>query len=193
MTSSSLTRHLQTDLDSSMSERARVEAAFDRHSSATYRFVVVRVGGDRHLADDLMQQLWLQCIGSQTVTIPDDRLEFWFRGIAKNLLRSHWRTTRNRPTHLPIAEPALASELAEKLSSEELPAAALERREVCDQLSLALTALPTVEQELMVGYYFRDRTHAELAELLGISTRSVEGRLYRARQALRQELLGLRP
>ncbi len=192
MTSSSLTGHLHTALDSSMSERARVEAAFDRHSSTTYRYVVVRVGGDRHLADDLMQQLWLQCIGSETVAIPDDRLEFWFKAIAKNLLRSHWRTARNRPTHLPIADPGLASELAAKLTAEEMPAAELERREVRDQLLLALTALPTFEQELVVGYYFRDRTHAELAELLGISARSVEGRLYRARQALRQELLGLR-
>ena len=44
---------------------------------------------------------------------------------------------------------------------------------------LAITELPAAEQELIVGCYFDDVPHAELAARVGISERAVEGRLYR--------------
>ena len=165
---------------------AAMEAAFDRCKRSIYRYIVVRVG-DAHLADDLMQQLWLHARNSEA-SVPQDELEFWLRGIAKNLVRTHWRRQARRPTSLPLADPGLAGELAGRLASEELPAESLERKEVRDQLLLAITALASEDQELIVEHYFHDRSHAELAAEHGLSLRGVEGRLYRARQDLREKL-----
>ncbi|MBU0640834.1 MAG: RNA polymerase sigma factor [Planctomycetes bacterium] len=161
--------------------------AFDRTAPALYRYFVVRTGGDTHLADDLMQQVWVQAAGSRA-DVPANESEFWLRGIAKNLLRSHWRKQTRRPAHVPLADPALAAELAERLVSEELPPLILTRREVQEQLLLALTELPASQQELIVGHYFNGRSHADLAAESGLSERAVEGRLYRARQALQRKL-----
>lgn len=171
-------------------DRREPEADFDRHATALYRYFLVRTGGDSHRADDLMQQLWLQWRqGGQHV--PGDELEFWLRRVARNAILALWRTQRRRPPHHPIADPSLAADLAVRITSEELPPGLLERREVRDQLMLALTSLPGADQELIIEHYFHGRSFAELGRALSLSERAVEGRLYRARQALRTRLADL--
>jgi len=192
MISSGVTTPLSIAVASSIGECFTMKAAFDRHAPVLYRYVVVRVGGDTHLTDDLMQQLWLQA-GNGAASVPDDQVEFWLRGVARNLIRAHWRRARHRPAQLPIADPRLSSVLADRLATEELPPKVLERKEVRDQLLLALTSLKTQEQELIISHYFQGRTHADLAEATGLSVRAVEGRLYRARQALQRNLRELDP
>ena len=139
-------------VDVIVDQRARLEAAFDQQGTALHRYLVVRTGGDRHLADDLMQQVWLQLRGAadRTQPIQDDELEFWLRGIARNLVRAYWRQVRQRPEGVPMPQPRLAAELADRMGNDELPVRMLERHEVRDQLVLALTALPTADQELIV-------------------------------------------
>ncbi len=167
-----------------------LDAAFDRCARGLHRFIMIRVGGDSHLADDLMQQLWLRA-ARRGHGVPTDELAFWLRAVARNLVHDHWRTAARRPAHLPMSDPALAAELSERLVTEELPAAVLDRREVRDQLLLAVTELRDDEQALIIEHYFRGASQAELACKLGISDRAVEGRLYRARQALRASLKDL--
>jgi RNA polymerase sigma factor (sigma-70 family) len=123
--------------------------------------------------------------------VPSEEIEYWLKRVATNLIREHWRKQARRPAHVPLAEPALAAELAEKIAKEQLPEAFWERKEAQDQLILAVTDLPGEEQELIVGHYFQSESHARLARRLGISERAVEGRLYRARQALREKLRNL--
>ncbi len=175
--------------------RRRVEAAFDRCGPMLHRYVAVRVGGDTHLADDLLQQLWLQINrhGSGCERIADSELEYWFKAVARNLIRAEWRRRGSRPTTVPIASAELAAELADRFTSERLSPELLESKEVRDQLLLAITGLSNEEQVLIVGYYFCHRSHAALAGELGISKRAVEGRLYRARAALRDCLRELDP
>ncbi len=167
---------------------ACVDALFDVHGRGLYRFFVVRCG-DAHLADDLMQQLWLQArIGRPPQ--PPEQAAAWLWAAARNLVALHWRLARRRPA-AALVEPAVARELGERMSREPLPAEWLERREVRDQLLLALTELSGPEQELLVGHYFVGQSLRALAEQSGASERAVEGRLYRARLALRERLVAL--
>jgi RNA polymerase sigma-70 factor (ECF subfamily) len=162
--------------------RVDADSAFDLHARGLYRFFAVRTG-DPHLADDLMQQLW---VASRTGRCPASSEEAgrWLAAIARNLLTTHWRRAGARPAHVPLADPALAAELAERLSREPLPLEELDRREVRDQLLLALSMLGGPDQDLVVAHYFEGRTFGEMAQRLGVSSRAVEGKLYRARQAL---------
>lgn len=168
-----------------------LERAFDACADSLYRYFAVRCGRDGHLADDLMQQLWVHA--HNLPATPPDQLEFRLRAIAKNLLRTHWRRHGSRPAPVPLADPALAADLAESLVTAELPEDVLVRQEVQDQLLLALTELPSAQQALIVGHYFENRSLAELGERSGLSPRAVEGRLYRARLALREKLQNLEP
>lgn len=165
------------------------ERRFDLCSSALYRYFAVRTG-DAHLADDLMQQLWLHA-QRRAAEIPPAEVEFWLRSVARNLVNTHWRSVGRRPTHVPMPDANLAAELAERLVTHDLPADQLERREIRDQLLLAITELDAADQELIVGHYFQNESHAALAARMAISPRAIEGRLYRARQALYSRLQSL--
>ncbi len=167
-----------------------IEALFDRHCRSLYRYVVVRMGGDAQLADDVMQQVWLAALRTGG-SVPADEIEFWLRGVARNILAAHRRRLANRPKQLPLADRVLASELAEALESSPLPPELVDKKETKDQLLLALTQLPSDAQELIAGRYFRGWTVERLAGTLGLSLRAAEGRLYRARQALKQALAHL--
>jgi RNA polymerase sigma-70 factor (ECF subfamily) len=168
---------------------AALQRIFRRCGVGLYRYIRVRTGDD-HTADDLMQQLWLSARRG-VADVPEERIEFALRAIATNLVRTLWRQRKCRPPHVPIADPRLAAELAERLAHDDLPAAELERSELHDQLLLALTELPAADQELIIGYHFQDRSYADLAERLSLSVRAVEGRLYRARALLREKLSAL--
>jgi len=165
---------------------ADLQRAFARYGRSLYRYFAVRTG-DGHQAEDLMQQLWMQAQRNST-NVPADTIEYWLKAVARNLVRQHWRKRATIPLHLPIADPALAAELADRIATEDLPEECLQRREIRDQLLLAITELGSAEQELIAAYYFQDESQADLARQLSVSERAVEGRLYRARQALRQKL-----
>lgn len=171
---------------------AHIQRAFARCSRSLYRFVAVRVGDDADLADDLMQQLWVRA-ATGARDVPEGEIEYWLRAVARNLVREHWRKCGAASRHIPVADPTVATGLAERITTEELPEELLEQREVRDQLILAVTELGTDEQELVVAHYFQGLSHATIAERDGISERAVEGRLYRARRTLRDKLRELQP
>jgi RNA polymerase sigma-70 factor (ECF subfamily) len=167
---------------------AAFESVFDECSTAFYRFFAVRTR-DRHHADDLMQQLWMQA-RPRGVSITAGEIEFWLRSVARNLLATFWRKRLRRGV-AQAADSQVASELARRLATEELPTAELERREYRELLLLAITELSAAEQELILGCYYEGLSHAALAARLGVSERAIEGRLYRARQTLREKLQSL--
>ncbi len=162
---------------------------YHRCAPGIYRFLAVRLG-DSDLAEDFMQQVWLQA-RPRACALPSAEVEPYLRTVARNLVRLHWRRRHSRPAGIPIADPSLAAELSRRLVTEDLPSDVLDRREVHDQLLLALTLLGSDDQQLIGGSYFEGLTHAELAGRFGVSERAVEGRLYRARRALRDALAEL--
>jgi RNA polymerase sigma-70 factor (ECF subfamily) len=150
----------------------------------------VRLGGDRALADDVMQQVWIAASQSCTRDEVQD-WEAWLRGIARNLCRQHWRRSACRPPGVPLADPAVAAQVAELLDRAPLPQELLARREVQDQILLALTLLPAADQALIIRHHFRGESQARIAEDTQTTVRAIEGRLYRARRALRSCLTQL--
>ena len=190
MTSTSVTAGWLMSARMAADDQTNLERAFARHGRSLYRYFAVRTGGDAHQADDLMQQLWVRAkTGSASVSA--DEIEYWLKAVAGNLVREHWRKQSTRPRHVPIADPQLAAELAARIANEDLPGECWQRKEVRDQLILAITELTSAEQKVIVGHYFQDESQASLAARLGISARAVEGRLRRARQALREKLRNL--
>ena len=186
----SLSSHQSASMADPTNRVTRVQRAFERCGDALCRYFTVRTSGDPHLVDDLMQQLWLQARLSCDDLREDDP-EPWLWRIAQNLIRAHWREQRRVPANRITANLVPARSLATRFDTEDLPPEILTRREVREQLLLALTELAVEAQELLIGCYFEGRSHAELASALGISERAVEGRLYRARLALRDKLANL--
>ena len=167
-----------------------LQNAYDRCAPAIYRFFMARTSNDGHTCEDLMQQLWL-ALASNAARVPVDQLEFWLRGVARNLLNTHWRKRSRRVADFPAATAETGRELADRIGAERLPASILEKQEMRSALLLAVTDLPSADQDLILAHYFEGVPQTELATRLGMSARAIEGRLYRARQALREKLARL--
>ena len=177
-------------MDEPRDVRAELAEVFADTWNALYRYIAVRVGGDDTLADDCMQQTCLEAARSKCVPAREE-LELWLRGIARNVIRRHWRTARVAAQPVAAVDHPVARLIAEAIDRGPLPPEWLEQKEVRDQLLLAITELMAPEQNVIYRFYFAGESHKELAEAFGISVRNVEGRLYRARAELRRKLAHL--
>lgn len=166
-----------------------LEELIERNARAIWRYYWVRLGGNENQVDDLMQEFCLQATRSR---VPDedgtDRQDRWLFGLARNVLRRHWRTLIRRRNNIPTVSGDDALALVDRIDQSTLPAEDLHRREVRQALMEAVTDLPGDEQELIFRHYFDGWSQQRLAEELGLTPRAVEGRLYRVRRALREKL-----
>ena len=154
-------------------------------SEALYRFILVRVGGDRDVADDLLQQTCCVASGHRKLPAAHAECEAWLRGIAKNLIRRHWRHTKTRGRCVDLQDPAVALRLVDSMEVRPLPVEALIAAESTTLLMLAITALSAADPPLVFAYYFDGRDHNDIASDLGVTPKSVETKLYRIRSRLR--------
>jgi RNA polymerase sigma-70 factor (ECF subfamily) len=142
-----------------------------------YRFVSVRVDGDRDLAEDITQDTWMRAVRSWRQDGLPERPIAWLTTVARNLLLNH----RRRPPHQPLD--AAPHENLALPPDDGLPGEAQAR---AVSMTLALERLPAPQSKLLRAYHLEERRVAEIAEESGISARAVEGRLRRARQSLRR-------
>jgi RNA polymerase sigma-70 factor (ECF subfamily) len=63
-----------------------------------------------------------------------------------------------------------------------------ERQEEIDRLMGEVEKLPLPYREVLMHYYYEDCTYQELAEVLGVSSATINARLTKARQMLRERL-----
>ncbi len=158
---------------------------FSRTADGLYRYILVRVGGNRHVADDLLQQSCCIAAGHHRVPIDEAACEAWLRGVAKNLIKQQWRYRQRRSRWLNVDDLPQGAKLAESLEMQPLPADCLTDDAVRHEMMLAITALPQTDQQLVFNFYFDGRLQQDLADELGVTAKAVEARLYRIRNRLR--------
>ena len=109
--------------------QVNLRLSFEACCGGLYRFILVRVGGERHAADELLQQVC--CVAIDHRRPPNDpaACEPWFRGIAVNLIRKHWRIVKRSNGHLRIDVNHQGGQLAEDMESRPLPPDVLARQE----------------------------------------------------------------
>lgn len=106
-----------------------------------------------------------------------------------------WLTALTRNTALSRARKNQRAGQGEALSpdlpsSEPTPEEALLRQERQEELRRALQDLPPKDRALLYRKYYYHQPTAQIAAELGLTPRGVEGRLYRLKQRLRQQLGG---
>ena len=133
------------------------------------------------IAQDSFSEAWLKresCQGDWKQTEVFGR---WLRGVAlnqyRNWARGRWRRRIRMMTLSPaILEQAVAPSIAE--SSKHL-----------EVLREAIGRLPGKQRQVVLMHYLEETSVREVAILLTVSTKTVEGRLFQARRSLRR-LLG---
>ena len=107
----------------------------------------------------------------------------WLRAIALNKCRDRGRRllVRRLAFGEKDAESAEAQQQADPAPDAEASLLAAQRRSA---LEAAIAALPPKLKEPLLLTYFEDLSQQDAAELLGVSVKTIETRVYRARQRL---------
>ena len=146
-----------------------------------YEFVSRRSGGDRQLAEDLVQETYLRALAAwQQGERPQVPLA-WLKQVGRNLMVSYFR--RQRPESV---DPKLVAELDASRDTD--PKTAGQSAERVALLQFGLAQLKDVHSRLLESFYLDGKDTRTLALEFGCSERAVEGRLHRARHKLKRAL-----
>ncbi|MFH1110623.1 MAG: sigma-70 family RNA polymerase sigma factor [Planctomycetota bacterium] len=170
--------------------RDRLRRVFLGCGDALYRFIVLRAGGDRDAADEISQQTCCEAVQHRRIPHADDDCEAWLFGIARNLIRKHWRRKRRTGVCVSLENLRVSAALAAAMESSPAPIETLVDGEAATQLMLAVTALTSGDQQLVFDVYFNGRAREQIAGEMGLTVKAVEARLYRIRRRLRAKLCG---
>lgn len=132
------------------------------------------------MAEDAAQEAFLQMYKS----LPDYRyqgLKSWITRIALNKAIDAKRK-RDRLRELSVDYELVLSQTA---SNEEDVLSGVVRRDRMDRLLCEINNLPETHRAIMVAYYLEHKKYDQIAAEQGISLKTVESRLYRARQWIR--------
>ena len=150
-----------------------------------YRYVSRRVGGDRALAEDLVQDTWMRAVVDWPAHgVPREPLA-WLTRVAHNTLVSHFR--RMQPE---LVNPALLDAIER---DEHASGAADHHPGTASVINWGLARLRRGHAEMLEEFYFADRSVRDIARDRGLSERAVEGRLRRARAKLKKAIERIRP
>lgn len=102
----------------------------------------------------------------------------WLCRIALNKIADYYRDQVHERSRIVV--PTLkAMSLIEATDIDPVERMAL--KELCDQVNKVLNDLPAEKRKLLWFRYWKDLTYSQIAKILNISERAVEGRLYRAK------------
>ncbi len=105
----------------------------------------------------------------------------WLRGVAKNTHRNWARGRARRERRVRLLDAALL-DVAHELQEAD--------HDELTRLRAAIDRLPTKQKEVVLMHYLEETSVIEVAALLSVTPKSVEGRLYQARRALKQIMDG---
>lgn len=143
-----------------------------------YQFVSRRAGRSRQLAEDITQETYLRAVVQWNNGRRPENALAWLQTVARNLLLNHYRRRSPESLKTPSAERVLETEPVV-----DPDAAAM--------VYWGLAHMGRRPRRLLEAFYIEGQPTRTIAIDLGVSQRAVEGRLRRARQALKIRLTHL--
>ncbi len=159
-----------------VSDEALVRALYSEHAGPLLRYALHLTSGDRQRAEDIVQETLLRA-WLHPEAISERPARPWLFAVARNLAVDAYRARRARPHE--VGEGAL-----ELLSAPDEADRALESWAVAD----ALRSLRPEHRRVLLETYYRGRSVAEAASVLGIPAGTVKSRTFYALRALKLEL-----
>lgn len=150
--------------------------------------------GNTEEAEDLAQEVFLRVYRARKKYRPRSKFSTWLFTIANNLALNALRSRQRKPSvSLPAQDsgplgPRPAEQLVPDRGSG--PMQRLQRQELADIVRQALEGLNERQRMAVVLNKFEDMNYAEIAEIMGLTTKAVKSLLSRARENLRVALSG---
>jgi RNA polymerase sigma-70 factor (ECF subfamily) len=166
-----------------------------RHKEPLFRFIYRYVLNEEE-ARDLLQETFVRVYFKRNQYRPTAKFTTWLYHIALNLCRDHARSRAGKQDRLTESL-VVRSEEGEERDREITaktpdPAEIAQTNETLLLLERAIQTLPHDLKAALILVALENRPQKECAELLGISVKAVETRVYRARKILETKLASFR-
>lgn len=155
---------------------AAIRALYEAHGSALLSYLMRLTKGDRHRAEDLLQETLVRAWRHPEARVDGDWSRPWLFMVARRLFIDHVRAVLARPTEVGddrLHERAMTDDRIERVGEQA-------------QIVAAVLDLPTRFRDVLIEIYFRDRSVAKAAEILGVPEGTVKSRTFYALRALRE-------
>jgi RNA polymerase sigma-70 factor (ECF subfamily) len=180
-----LIQELQQGNDSALNE------LMQRHKEPLFRFIYRYVLNEEE-ARDLLQLTFVRVYFKRDQFRPSARFSTWLYRIALNLCRDHTRSRAGKQERLTESLVIRSEEGEERerdiTAKSANPAEIAQTNEALLQLERAIQTLPHDLKVVLILAALENRSQKECADLLGISVKAVETRVYRARKLLAERL-----
>jgi RNA polymerase sigma factor CnrH len=173
-----------------LGQQHALDALMDRHREGLFRFVLRNVQNEDD-ALELAMETFVRAYFNIEKFRPTAKFTTWLYRIALNLCRDHVRSRAYKDSQQTVSFDAPGQEAGDPgsvLARERGPRQTAERQEELSALQKAISELPEELKEAVTLTALEDRSQAEAAELLRISVKAVEMRLYRARKLLLEKM-----
>ncbi len=149
-----------------------------RYQSKVYA-VAYKVARDQKDAEDITQEVFLQLYRSLSQFHGDSAFSTWIYRISMSKALDYKRKLARTPSYQ-------SEEIDESLSTKETPESSLIKKEEQGLILEFVDNLPPNYQDVVKLYYLQHQSYREIAEKLDIAVKTVESRLYRAKQMMRK-------
>jgi RNA polymerase sigma-70 factor (ECF subfamily) len=139
-------------------------------------------------AEDLAQESLLRAFRALATLAEPEKFGPWLCGIATRTCLD-WLKAKER-TQVPFSTLVQDRHVDQVLGRPTAEEPELDRADELHRLMTEVEALPEECREVVMLYYYEDLTYRDLARLLGVSPATVNARLTRARNLLRERLSG---
>ncbi len=148
--------------------------------------------GQSEEAEDLAQEVFLRVYRARKKYHPQAKFSTWLFTIANNLALNHLRSRQRKPVvGLPCTDsgplgPRPAEQLVQDRRAQ--PVHQMQQQELAALIQEAIKGLNERQRMAVVLNKFEDMGYAEIAEVMGLTTKAVKSLLSRARMNLRAAL-----
>jgi RNA polymerase sigma-70 factor (ECF subfamily) len=164
----SLVEQLQAGADAAFEELMR------RYKRPVLNFAY-RMLGNADDADDVAQEVFVRVYQNIAAYRPRTKFSTWLFALARNAAIDRLRWRQRHPTEPLDAVPEPATP-------------PVDVDEVGEHIAAAIASLPEEQRTAIVLCEYQGLSYAEIAQIMRCSEKSVESRLYRAKQTLRHRL-----
>lgn len=151
---------------------------------------VYRMIGDYDLALDQTQEVFIRIYNSLERYRPEFKFSTWIYRIAHNAAIDHLRRSdSSRTEDLEVAGEGGQTFQKPLASKAPTPEQESERGERRAEIEEVIRQLPPAYRELIVLRHAHDFSYDEIAEVTGLPLGTVKNRIFRAREAMRAQLV----
>lgn len=159
-------------------------ALYQRHQQRVFRYASV-YSGVEGVAADITQEVFMHLIDNHSFDPAQGDLRAYLLGMARNLLRRHWRDAQRFEALPGDDDGPLDEAMIEHIE----PSMLVSRAQQHGDLRAAILALPSYYREVMILCELEELDYLEAARILEVPLGTVRSRLNRARKALSAALV----